>query len=267
LFGSCIIYILYIYSTNLGTEYFKHAIYSSFFFSSKCSLFHNSNVFGSCIFYILYIYSTNLGTEYFKHGIYSPFFSLQNAVCFTILTCLVRVLFTFYIQGVLKLKKNTFPAPKDWFHNPFYTDFFFHKALFLLAALFVNKVTSGLGKQWRPVNRQLFSRDFMVHYVTFIFQTTQHRTGWQAAILTCLNFRWPCIVINSYNITNQVHYFLKFISGIKLYMFRTVPLSTIRSLVLYTQQWYMSHNTRFLTMDRKSVRNMWSSIPEINLNN
>jgi hypothetical protein len=27
----------------------------------------------------------------------------------------------------------------------------------------------------------------------------------------------------------------------KLYMFRTVPLSIIRSFSLYTQQWYMSH--------------------------
>ena len=54
-FGSCIIHILYIYSTNIGTEYFKHGMYiCSFFFSSKCSLFHNSKVFGSCIIYILY---------------------------------------------------------------------------------------------------------------------------------------------------------------------------------------------------------------------
>ena len=54
---------------------------------------------------ILYIYSTNIGTEYFKHGIYSLVFPLQNAVCFINLTYLVPLLFTFYIQSVLKLKK------------------------------------------------------------------------------------------------------------------------------------------------------------------
>jgi hypothetical protein len=43
--------ILYIYSTNIGTEYFKYIL--SVFFSSKCSLFHNSSLFGSFI-HILY---------------------------------------------------------------------------------------------------------------------------------------------------------------------------------------------------------------------
>ena len=58
----------------------------------------------SRILHFIYLFK-NIGTEYFKHGIYSPFFPLQNAVCFIILTYLVPELFTFYIQGVLKLKK------------------------------------------------------------------------------------------------------------------------------------------------------------------
>ena len=53
----------------------------------------------------------------------------------------------------------------------------------------------------------------------------------------------------------------------KLYMFRTVPLSIIRSFSLYTQQWYMSaylydiyhccvYSEKLLMMDRGTVRNM-----------
>ena len=76
-FGSCIINILYIYSTNIGTEYFKHGIYSPFFSSSKCSLLHNSNVFGSCIIHILYtecakIKKNNSGAKRLSHDLFRP---------------------------------------------------------------------------------------------------------------------------------------------------------------------------------------------------
>jgi len=36
-----------------------------------------------------------------------------------------------------------------------------------------------------------------------------------------------------------MHQFFNFILGMKLYMFRTVTLSIIRSFSLYTQQWYV----------------------------
>ena len=75
-------------------------------------------------------------------------------------------------------------------------------------------------------------------------------------------------------------------------MFRTVPLSIVRSFSLYTQQWYMSYrlqltacqqqavncnlydiyrscvySEKHLLMDRGTFRNMWSFIPKINLRN
>jgi hypothetical protein len=77
-----------------------------FFFSSKCSLFHNSNVFGSCIIHILYIYSTNIGTECFKHGVYSPFFPPSKCSLFhnsnLFGSSIIHILYTV----CAKIKKN-----------------------------------------------------------------------------------------------------------------------------------------------------------------
>jgi len=52
-----------------------------------------------------------------------------------------------------------------------------------------------------------------------------------------------------------MHYFLKFIFGIKLYMFLKVPLSIIRSFSLYTQQWYVSY--RFADSLRAGSGRSW----------
>jgi len=41
------------FSTNISTDYFKHAAHSPFFSLKRC-LFHNANFFGSCIIYILH---------------------------------------------------------------------------------------------------------------------------------------------------------------------------------------------------------------------
>jgi hypothetical protein len=53
-----------------------------------------------------------------------------------------------------------------------------------------------------------------------------------------LTFVWPCIVTN-FLIINQLDALISqnIIFGRKLYIFRIVPLSIIRSLSLYTQHW------------------------------
>ena len=50
----------------IGTEYVKHGIYSPFFSSSKCNLFHNSNIFGPCIIHILYTGCAKIKKKIFR---------------------------------------------------------------------------------------------------------------------------------------------------------------------------------------------------------
>ena len=125
-------FILYIYSTDIGTEYCKHGVYSPFFSSSKCSLFHNSNVFGSCIIHILYtgcakIYSTNISTEYFKHGIYSPFFFSSKCSLFhnSFGSCIIHILYT----ECAKIYSTNIGT--EYFKHGVYSPFFLFKMQFV----------------------------------------------------------------------------------------------------------------------------------------
>ena len=82
-----------------------------------------------------------------------------------------------------------------------------------------------------------------VLHLTAIVLLTLHTSGLAGC---ALNF-CACtflLIIKPTRFTNYSNLFF----GIKLYMFRTVPLSIIRSFSLYTQQWYMSYTIAVCTV-------------------
>ena len=60
--------------------------------------------------------------------------------------------------------------------------------------------------------------------------------------------------VDSYNKTNQMHYFLKFIFGMKLYRFPTVPLSIIRSFFFFAVHTAMVYVIQLASRIRKDLQ-------------
>ena len=141
--------ILYIYSTNVSTEYLKHALYSPFFFSSKCSLFHDANFFGSCIIHILYtdvlkLKKNNSGAK----GLNWHSFQLRHIPCDS---NIVKWHPRAGKQGAGNYGTNIFFNIKMKEFVSFSINFFFYLCVFLLLP-FRGRVCHFWGVNWKNVN-------------------------------------------------------------------------------------------------------------------
>jgi len=89
-------------------------VYTIRFFSSKCSLFHNSNVFGSCVIHILYtecakIKKNNSGAKSLIRYLHfqNAAFQLSNPFSTELLqSCLILFMYFFFCCDSLESSKN-----------------------------------------------------------------------------------------------------------------------------------------------------------------
>jgi len=75
------------------------------------------------------------------------FFSLKKAVCFTILPYMVPVLFTVYIQCVLKLKKNS--GTKSLINSHVYQGLTLRKSACITQDVFTSQVVFTTSSDYR----------------------------------------------------------------------------------------------------------------------
>jgi hypothetical protein len=144
--------------------------------------------------------------------------------------------------------------------------------------MLIRNVDKFMSRTWRHCRRRRCD-DLQSQFISYSLMITKYLMIWDLwtylwLVQTICDWRPDYC---SYNKTNEMHQFLKSIFGIELYIFRRGFLSIIRSLVLYTQQEVYAikvmltaccvYSARLLKMDRKPVRNMYSSTPKIDLRN
>ena len=88
------------------------------------------------------------------------------------------------------------------------------------------------------------------HDTSMLYSTvllvSNHRNHHRVTLLQNLTFRRPCIMIYSYNKTNDMHYFLKFIFEIEFYIlvFKLLPCSKCNLFLFWAIPRRLSCNCR-----------------------